>query len=203
MSLEFLITTLIIVVTPGTGALYTLACAISGGTRTAVIAAFGCTLGIVPHMVAAALGLAAVVATNPQIFEMIRLAGIAYLLWMAISLWRSDVSGNGSTGVSADKALGIIRKAVLINLLNPKLSLFFLAFLPQFIAPADPAPLLTMTALGLVFMAVTFAVFAVYGVTASSLRSGLINRPRRMQMVNRLLAGGFIVMAGKLALAQR
>ncbi len=202
MTLDFLLTTLIIVATPGTGALYTLAAALGGGRRSAIIAAFGCTLGIIPHMLAAALGLAALVATEPRLFEAIRYAGIAYLVWMAIELWRSGLAADPAAE-PRQQAWRIIRKAVLINLLNPKLSLFFLAFLPQFVTPADPAPLVTMALLSLVFMAVTFVVFALYGVAASAMRQGLLTRPRRMRVVNSLLSGGFLVMAGKLALAQR
>ncbi len=202
MTLDFLLTTLVIVATPGTGALYTLAAALGGGRRSAIIAAFGCTLGIIPHMLAAALGLAALVAAEPRLFEAIRYAGIAYLVWMAIGLWRSGLAADPAAE-PRQEAWRIIRKAVLINLLNPKLSLFFLAFLPQFVTPAEPAPLVTMALLSLVFMAVTFVVFALYGVAASAMRQGLVTRPRRMRAVNRLLSGGFLVMAGKLALAQR
>ncbi|NBB51276.1 LysE family transporter [Rhizobium sp. CRIBSB] len=202
MTLDFLMTTLIIVATPGTGALYTLAAALVGGRRNALVAAFGCTLGIIPHMLAAALGLAALVAAEPRLFEAIRYAGIAYLIWMAIGLWKSGLAQE-QTAEPSSEAWRIIRKAVLINLLNPKLSLFFLAFLPQFVDPADPAPLTTMAALSLVFMAVTFVVFAVYGLAAAAMRSSLVERPHRMRIVNRLLSAGFLLMAGKLALAQR
>ncbi len=202
MTLDFLLTTLIIVATPGTGALYTLAAALGGGRRGAMIAAFGCTLGIIPHMLAAALGLAALVAADPRLFELIRYAGIAYLIWMAIGLWRSGLIPE-QPAEPRHEAWRIIRKAMLINLLNPKLSLFFLAFLPQFVDPADPAPLTTMVGLSLVFMAVTFLVFAIYGLAAAAMRHGLVARPHRMRLVNRLLAGGFVLMAGKLALAQR
>ena len=197
MTLDFLLTTLIIVATPGTGALYTLAAALGGGRQSALIAAFGCTLGIVPHMLAAAL-----VAAEPRLFEAIRYAGIAYLVWMAIGLWKSGLAQEQASE-PRQKAWRIIRKAILINLLNPKLSLFFLAFLPQFIDPNDPAPLATMAGLSLVFMAMTFVVFAVYGLAAAIMRNGLIARPQRMRIINRLLAGGFVLMAGKLALAQR
>lgn len=202
MTLDFLLTTLIIVATPGTGALYTLAAALGGGRRAAAVAAFGCTLGIVPHILAAALGLAALVAAEPRLFDAIRYAGIAYLIWMAIGLWKSGLAQELASE-PRQKAWRIIRKAILINLLNPKLSLFFLAFLPQFIDPNDPAPLATMAGLSLVFMAMTFVVFALYGLTAATMRHGLIARPHRMRIINRLLAGGFLLMAGKLALAQR
>ncbi len=202
MTFDFLLTTLIIVATPGTGALYTLAAALGGGRREALVAAFGCTLGIIPHMLAAALGLAALVAAEPRLFELIRYAGIAYLVWMAIGLWRSGLAGDPGAE-PRQRAWRIIRKAVLINLLNPKLSLFFLAFLPQFVDPRDPAPLMTMATLSLVFMAVTFIVFAFYGLAAASMRHGLVAHPNRMRIVNRLLSAGFLLMAGKLVLAQR
>lgn len=202
MTLDFLLTTLIIVATPGTGALFTLAAALGGGRRNALIAAFGCTLGIVPHMLAAALGLAALVAAEPHLFGAIRYAGIAYLIWMAIGLWKSGLVQE-QTAEPSSQAWRIIRKAVLINLLNPKLSLFFLAFLPQFVDPADPRPLTTMAALSLVFMAVTFVVFAIYGIAAAVMRHGIVERPHRMRIVNRLLSCGFLLMAGRLALAQR
>lgn len=202
MTLDFLLTTLIIVATPGTGALYTLAAALGGGHRNALIAAFGCTLGIVPHMLAAALGLAALVAAEPRLFELIRYAGIAYLIWMAIGLWKRGLVQEHTVEPHRE-AWRIIRKAVLINLLNPKLSLFFLAFLPQFVNQADPAPLTTMAVLSLVFMAVTFMVFAIYGLAAAAMRHGLVERPHGMRIVNRLLSGGFLLMAGKLALAER
>lgn len=202
MTADFLLTTLIIVATPGTGALYTLAAALGGGRRDALVAAFGCTVGIIPHMLAAALGLAALVAAEPRLFEVIRYAGIAYLVWMAIGFWRSGLAGD-TKAESKQRASRIIRKAVLINLLNPKLSVFFLAFLPQFVDPADASPLATMAALSLVFMAVTFVVFSIYGLAAAGMRQGLVTRPDRMRVVNRLLSAGFLLMAGKLALAQR
>jgi threonine/homoserine/homoserine lactone efflux protein len=202
MTIDFLLTTLIIVATPGTGALYTLAAALGGGRRDALVAAIGCTLGIIPHMLAAALGLAALVAAEPRLFELIRYAGIAYLVWMAIGLWKSGTTG-GQRAELHQHPWHIIRKAVLINLLNPKLSLFFLAFLPQFVEAGDPAPLMTMASLSLVFMAVTFVVFAIYGLAAAAMRHGLVERPHRMLIVNRLLSAGFLAMAGKLALAQR
>ncbi|QGG91214.1 LysE family translocator [Agrobacterium sp. MA01] len=202
MTLDFLLTTLIIVATPGTGALFTLAAALGGGRRNALIAAFGCTLGIVPHMLAAALGLAALVAAESRLFEAIRYAGIAYLIWMAIGLWESGLVQE-QTAEPSGEAWRIIRKAVLINLLNPKLSLFFLAFLPQFVDTADPRPLTTMAALSLVFMAVTFVVFAIYGLAAAAMRHGIVERPHRMRIINRLLSCGFLAMAGRLALAER
>ena len=202
MTPDFFLTTLIIVATPGTGALYTLAVALGGGRRAALVAAFGCTLGIVPHMLAAAFGLAALVAADPRLFELIRYGGIAYLLWMAISLWRSGTAG-AQAATPPEDTHDIIRRAVLVNLLNPKLSLFFLAFLPQFVPPTSTSPLLTMAELSLVFRVITFVVVAIYGMAAATLRHRMIERPARMRIANCLFAGGFLLMAGKLAVTPR
>ncbi len=202
MSPEFLITSLIIVATPGTGALYTLAKALGDGHRAAVVAAFGCTLGILPHMAMAILGLAAVLQTEPRLFTAIKIAGVLYLVYMAIGLWRAPAPSTAAAA-PAESAAAVIRHAILINLLNPKLSIFFLAFLPQFVASETADPLLAMSGLSLVFMAMTFVVFAIYGLFAASLRQHVLTRPKIMQGINKVFAATFLLMAGRLALAQR
>lgn len=202
MSPEFLITSLIIVATPGTGALYTLAKALGDGHRAAVVAAFGCTLGIIPHMAMAILGLAAVLQTEPRLFTAIKIAGVLYLVYMAIGLWRAPAPSTAAAA-PAESAAAVIRHAILINLLNPKLSIFFLAFLPQFVASETADPLLAMSGLSLVFMAMTFVVFAIYGLFAASLRQHVLTRPTIMQGINKVFAATFLLMAGRLALAQR
>lgn len=202
MSPEFLITSLVVVATPGTGALYTLAKALGDGHRAAVVAAFGCTLGILPHMAMAILGLAAVLQTEPRLFTAIKIAGVLYLVYMAIGLWRAPAPSTAAAA-PAESAAAVIRHAILINLLNPKLSIFFLAFLPQFVASETADPLLAMSGLSLVFMAMTFVVFAIYGVFAASLRQHVLTRPTIMQGINKVFAATFLLMAGRLALAQR
>ncbi|MCD2176350.1 LysE family translocator [Rhizobium sp. C1] len=204
MTLEFMITALIIVATPGTGALYTIATGLCEGPRRSVIAAFGCTLGIVPHMAAALTGLAAVLHGSPMAFNLLKLCGVAYLSYMAYGLIVSRASapaatdaGNGLTGMA------IVIKAILINLLNPKLSLFFLAFLPQFIDAAAPDALGLMIEASLVFMALTFVVFALYGISAASIRSRVIARPAIATWINRTLGIALLAMATKLAMEQR
>jgi threonine/homoserine/homoserine lactone efflux protein len=137
MTSEFWITSLIIVATPGTGALYTLATALSAGWQKAVIAAFGCTLGIVPHMIAASLGLTAILSTYDVLFEALKIAGVAYLAYMAANLWRGGNMNLTQLENVEKSATEIIVQAILINLLNPKLFLFFLAFLPQFVKVND------------------------------------------------------------------
>jgi threonine/homoserine/homoserine lactone efflux protein len=203
MSIEFLITSLIIVASPGTGAIYTLATGLVRGGRASVIAAFGCTLGIVPHLAAAMLGLAAILHASALAFELFKFAGVAYLLYMAWQAWRE----NGALRVEAvgdtQPPFRIILHAVLINILNPKLSIFFLAFLPQFIAADESSPMTRMVEMSAVFMAMTFLVFAVYGLFAAALRDRVVTRPAVMAWMRRSFAAAFVLLGARLALTQR
>ena len=202
MSTEFLLTTLVVVATPGTGVLYTLAAGLARGARASVIAAFGCTLGVVPHMLAAITGLAALLHTSALAFQVLKYLGVAYLLFMAWSTLR-DRSALAVEETAPLPALKVIASGVLINLLNPKLTLFFFAFLPQFVSTAEAHASLRMLGLSAVFMLVTFAVFAVYGVFAAAVRSQVISRPRVVAWMRRCFGGAFLALAGRLALADR
>lgn len=205
MSLEFLVTTLIVVASPGTGVLYTLAAGLSRGSKASVVAAFGCTLGIVPHLAAAMLGLAALLHASALAFDLFKYAGVAYLLWMAWSAWRE----RGPLAIAAEteggrrSALQVTVHAVLINLLNPKLSIFFFAFLPQFVQADDPQALGHMLALSGVFMLMTFVVFAVYGLFAASVRRQVVSRPAIVLWLRRTFAAAFVALGARLALAER
>lgn len=203
MSPEFLITCLIIVASPGTGVLYTLAAGLARGRRASIVAAFGCTLGIVPHLAAAILGLAALLHTSALAFEIFKYLGVAYLLYMAWMTWRERGALRVETEVDARSALQVTVNAILINILNPKLSIFFLAFLPQFIAAGEPQPLARMLELSGVFMAMTFAVFALYGIMAAAMRNHVIQRPRVLAWLRRSFAAAFVALGAKLAFAER
>ena len=203
VSIEFLITSLIVVASPGTGVLFTLAAGISRGARASVIAAFGCTLGIIPHMAAAVLGLAAVLHTSALAFEILKYLGVAYLLYMAWATLREQGALTVQTEVGARSALQVIGGAILVNILNPKLSIFFLAFLPQFVAATEPQPLARMLALGSVFMLLTFVVFAGYGLAAAAVRHHIISRPRVLAWMRRTFAAAFVGLGAKLALTDR
>jgi threonine/homoserine/homoserine lactone efflux protein len=203
VSIDFLITSLIVVVSPGTGVLYTLAAGLSRGARASVIAAFGCTLGIVPHMAEAIMGLSALLHTSALAYQTLKYLGVAYLLYMAWSALR-DRSALKVVEESAPKpATEVIVTAVLINLLNPKLSIFFFAFLPQFVSASEPDPLSRMTELSAVFMSLTLVVFVLYGLGAASIRSHIISSPRVLTWMRRLFAGAFVALGAKLALADR
>jgi threonine/homoserine/homoserine lactone efflux protein len=203
MSIEFLVTTLIVVVSPGVGALYTISAGLSRGAKASVVAAFGCTLGIVPHMLAAITGLAAILHTSALAFEIIKYLGVAYLLWMAWSTLRET----GALQVEADRqeksAIKVIVESVLINILNPKLSIFFFAFLPQFVPADAPNALGQMLGLSGVFMLATFVVFALYGLFAAAMRAHVISRPAIMMWMRRTFAAAFVLLGVRLALTER
>ncbi|NPU64063.1 LysE family translocator [Bradyrhizobium sp. 83012] len=206
MSTAFLLTSLIVVASPGTGVLYTLAVALTRGSRMSVAAAFGCTLGIIPAMLAAIVGLAAILHTSALAFAALKWCGVAYLLYMA---WQT-LGERGALAVDKDDAKGEARSAgrvvltgFLINILNPKLSIFFLAFLPQFIAANEAHPLAAMLELSATFMAMTFAVFVIYGLFAAAVRDRVVSRPRVMAWLRRAFAGGFALLGARLALSER
>jgi threonine/homoserine/homoserine lactone efflux protein len=203
MSLSFLLTSLIVIVSPGTGVLYTLAAALTRGSRASVAAAFGCTLGIVPHIAAAMLGLAAVLHTSALAFSALKWLGVVYLLVMAWQALRQRGALKVDGQVDARSAAKVIVTGFLINILNPKLSIFFLAFLPQFIAVDEGRPVMRMLELSAAFMAMTFAVFVVYGLFAASVRDRIVTRPRAMSWLRRAFAGGFAALGLRLALAER
>ena len=203
MTIEFLITTLIVVVSPGTGVLYTLATGLSRGARASIVAAVGCTLGIVPHMAAAILGLAALLHTSALAFQTLKWLGVAYLLFMAWQALKEHDALKVEQDVGARSDLGVIVHAILINVLNPKLSIFFFAFLPQFVPTDDAAPLRLMLLLSGVFMLVTFVIFVGYGLFASAIRSHVISRPRVLAWMRRTFAAAFVALGAKLALAER
>ncbi|MGH2808263.1 MAG: LysE family translocator [Actinomycetota bacterium] len=203
MSIEFLVTTLVVVVTPGTGVIYTLAAGLSRGRRASVVAAFACTLGIVPHMVAALTGLAALLHTSAVAFQTLKYAGVVYLLYMA---W-TTVREKGALVVDEDSAprsaSSVIASGILINLLNPKLTIFFFAFLPQFVSPDASNGLLQMAGLSGVFMVVTFVIFAAYGIFAATVRTQLVSRPRVMTWMRRTFGASFVALGVKLAVTER
>jgi threonine/homoserine/homoserine lactone efflux protein len=203
MTLSFLLTSLIVVASPGTGVLYTLAAALTRGSRASIAAAFGCTLGIVPHMMAAMLGLAAVLHTSALAFAGLKWCGVLYLLYMSWQALR-ETGALAVDGEIKERSSGrVIATGFLINILNPKLSIFFLAFLPQFIAADEAHVLARMLELSGAFMAMTFAVFVVYGLCAASVHERVISQPAVMTWLRRSFAAGFAALGARLAFAER
>ena len=203
MSIEFLVTTFIVVISPGTGVIYTLAAGLSRGARASVLAAFACTLGIIPHMAAAITGLAALLYTSALAFEVIKYLGVGYLLYMAWSTLREHGALSVEGDVTPKSARQVIVEGILINILNPKLSIFFFAFLPQFVPAGAANAVPRMLELSAVFMLVTFVVFAIYGIFAAAVRTHIVTRPRVLTWMRRTFAGAFVALGARLALTER
>jgi threonine/homoserine/homoserine lactone efflux protein len=193
----------VVVATPGTGVIYTLAAGLARGARASIVAAAGCTLGIVPHMAAAITGLAALLHTSAVAFGILKYLGVAYLVYLAWSTLREK----GTLAVEQQDAPGSARKtittAILINILNPKLTIFFFAFLPQFVSSGDPHGVLRMLGLSTVFMLITFVIFGIYGVFAAAVREQVIGRPRVLAWMRRVFAGSFLALGAKLAVTRQ
>ncbi len=201
MSAAFLFTAFIVCVIPGIGVIYTLSMTLGGGLRAGLLAAFGCTLVTAMHLGFAMLGLAAVLHASALLFQAIKWAGVLYLLWMA---WGA-LQGDGALDVQAARppsAARLIGRGILLNLLNPKLPLFFLAFLPQFVPAGAPDATARLIELGLCFTAMTFAVFALYALLAGTLRARVLSSRRAMAWLRRAFAASFALLGARLALEQ-
>lgn len=203
LSLNFLVTCLIVVLIPGTGVIFTVSTGLTAGKRASVFAALGCTAGIIPHLLASILGLSALLHTSALAFDMLKYAGVAYLLYVAYATWRDRSAFAVSDTPTVATARSLLLRGLLMNILNPKLTIFFLAFLPQFVTPGSTAPGVQMMVLSGVFMAMTFAVFVAYGLLANVFRRAVIESPRVQNWLRRSFAAAFAGLGLNLAFAQR
>jgi threonine/homoserine/homoserine lactone efflux protein len=206
MSVEFLLTSLVVAAIPGTGVVYTIACSIGGGWRRGLFATVGCTLGIVPHLMAAMLGLSGVMQAGSVVYEAVRWAGVVYLVYMGVSMIRRrdgldlDASAEDDAGGSMPR---VVRRAILLNLLNPKLTVFFFAFLPQFLATPPALLDARLVALGAVFMLATFTVFMLYAYAAALARDVVLRAPAVRRWLQRSLGALLVGFAARLAVSDR
>lgn len=203
LSLEFLITSFIVVLIPGTGVIYTVSTGLAQGRKASVFAALGCTAGILPHLMATVLGLAAIMHTSAIAFQSLKYAGVAYLLYVAYATWRDKSAFALDETPSKSTAAGLVVKAFLLNILNPKLTIFFLAFLPQFVLPGTAEPLFQLLLLSAVFMVMTFVVFVAYGFLAHAFRKAVIESPRVQTWLRRGFAATFVGLGTSLALTEK
>ena len=203
VSLQFLITSLIVVLIPGTGVIYTVSTGLTQGKKASLYVALGCTLGIVPHLLATILGLAALMHTSAVAFQILKWAGVVYLFYVAWGTWRDKSAFQLDDNPSKTHALGLISKAILMNVLNPKLTIFFLAFLPQFIPANSTHVLAPMLLLSAIFMLMTLAVFVVYGVLAHTFRHFVVESARVQTFLRYGFTAAFIGLASKLALTNK
>lgn len=203
ISIEFLLTSLVVVLIPGTGVIFTVSTGLVQGRAASVYASLGCTAGIVPHLVATILGLSAVMHTSAAAFQALKYAGVAYLFYVAYATWRDTSAFSVDGSVSRATASGIVVKAFLLNILNPKLTIFFLAFLPQFIEPGAAQPLLQLLTLSAVFMALTFAIFVMYGFVAHHFRQHVIESEAVQRRLRHGFAAAFACLGARLALSEQ
>ena len=203
ITLEFLITSLIVVLIPGTGVIYTVSTGIVQGRKASIYAALGCTAGIVPHLLATVLGLAAVMHASALAFQILKYAGVVYLFYVAWATWRDKSAFAVDGTLSTTSAAGLVLKAFLLNILNPKLTIFFLAFLPQFVEPGTDQPLLQLLILSAVFMAMTLAVFVVYGFVAHAFRRLVVDSARVQSGLRYGFAAAFAGLGAKLAMTEK
>lgn len=203
LSLEFLITSFIVVLIPGTGVVFTVSTGLVQGRKASVFAALGCTAGIVPHLLATVLGLAAIMHTSALAFQTLKYAGVAYLFYIAIATWRDKSAFAIDGSAPTTTAIGLVAKAFLLNILNPKLTIFFLAFLPQFVRPETMEPLMQLLILSATFMAMTFVVFVGYGFLAHVFRTAVIESPRVQAWLRRGFSATFAGLGANLALTEK
>ncbi len=202
-STEFLITSLVVVLIPGTGVIYTISNGLFLGWRASIAAAFGCTAGIIPHLSASILGLSAILHMSALVFQVIKFAGAAYLLYLSWGMWRETGSLRFDSSLTKIGLWQIVRRGFLINILNPKLSIFFLAFLPLFVNQNASSPTLNMVLLSLMFMAMTLVVFILYGISANGVRRYVVNSPRVIIWLQRTFAATFATLGIKLAMTDQ
>ena len=202
MNTDFFITAMVVVIVPGTGVIYTVSSGLFHGRRASIFAAIGCTLGIVPHLVASILGLSALLHTSAEIFQFLKLLGVLYLLYLAWGMWRNTGSLRFDSFNGTRGGWAIAIRGTLINVLNPKLTIFFFAFLPQFLTD-DSSASAQMLVLGAVFMVITLVVFVFYGLLASKLRDRVVDSPRTIKILQRGFAGVFALFAIRLAFQDR
>lgn len=201
--MQFLLTSLVVVLLPGTGTLYTISTGITRDWRAGIAAAVGCTFGIVPHLLASALGLSAIMDMGAQVFGLVKLAGAGYLLYLAWQTWKDTGTVSMERGQEARGLVSVAGRAVALNLLNPKLTVFFLAFLPHFITKEGGPMFMQLAGLSAVFMAMTLIVFCLYAVAASATRSLVGVSAGALRWMQRSFAVVFAVLAVELTLADR
>jgi len=202
-STEFLITSLVVILIPGTGVIYTVSAGLFLGWRSSIAAAFGCTAGIIPHLSASILGLSAILHMSAIAFQVVKFAGVIYLLYLAWSMWRETGALKFNSPSRKNGLWQIASRGFLINILNPKLSIFFLAFLPLFVSPNTSSPMFEMFILSVAFMAMTLIIFILYGVSANGVRRYVVNSPKMIVWLQRSFAATFAALGAKLAMTEQ
>lgn len=202
LSPEFLITAFVIVLAPGTGVIYTTATGLGRGRLASLSAAIGCTGATVLHLAGALVGLAALLHTSALLFQIVKYAGVAYLLWLAFQTLRDRGPLRFEPAAEARSLLKTAWGGFVLNILNPKISIFFVAFLPQFMSGNAANSLVEVATLGGAFVVMTFVVFIAYGQLASVVRDRVLQNARAIAWFRRITAAAFAAMGLRLALPE-
>lgn len=195
---SFSLAALVVLVVPGPSVAYVVACSLRHGRAAGFASVLGLELGALIHVAAAAAGLGAVLASSPDLFRLIRYAGAAYLLVIGVRELRPLKDDGPKHRASPRNHLRMIRDGILVDLLNPKTVLFFLAFLPQFVRPAEGAGQILV--LGACFVLLAAACDATYAVAAGSLAPRLHGSPRARRRIKQTTGGVYLTLAGLAAL---
>ena len=199
----FILSGILLNLTPGQDTMYILGRSLSGGLRSGVASALGITAGTLIHTLAAAAGLSVLLATSPVAFTAVKVCGAAYLAFLGTKLLltrSSSGSGPDPDGESADRgAWRAFGQGILTNMLNPKVALFFLAFLPQFISPSSASKTLAFLALGATFITTGTIWCLVLAIGAARLRSFFVCNPNGRTLIDRATGGLFILLGARLA----
>jgi len=201
----FIATAVVLVITPGQDTFFILGRSLSGGRRAGIAAALGISAGSVIHTFAAALGLSALLATSPYAFMAVKFAGAAYLLYIGARALLSRASGlpGEHAGNGGDGRWAAFRSGIVSNLLNPKVALFFLALMPQFIDAASAEKVAAFLVLGLSFVTLGVAWCVVLAIGAAKLRGVFLRRPSMANVLNKIAGAMFIALGLKLATARQ
>ncbi|HEY7483940.1 MAG TPA: LysE family translocator [Streptosporangiaceae bacterium] len=194
----YLVTVLILEIMPGPDMLLTLASGIRGGPGAGFCAAVGCALGEAMHITAAAAGLAALFRTSPLLYDGTRLAGVGYLAWLGIHALRSRGSEVAAPG-GASSPRRALSRGMVGNLLNPKMAVFTITFLPQFVEPARGHVIAQFVVLGALFLALEIVIDGTVGLLAGRIGSLLTTRERGRRRLNTLTGSLYLALATMLA----
>ena len=188
---------------PGPAMLFVISNGLTKGPKASIAAAFGTTTGVSFHLICAALGLAVILKTSAIAFAVVKFAGAAYLIYLAIkTLLKKEQIVNDNNAIEKS-GNSIFWRGIFINILNPKLPIFFLAFLPQFIDPNLLSATSQTLLLGSIFMAMTIIIFIGYGLCASTLRQKVLNSPKILKAIKWCFASVFMALGLRLALSEK
>jgi len=194
----------ILCLVPGPDNIYVLTQGMTKSKKAAVVTTLGLTTGLVIHTTAAALGISAIFKTSEIAFDIVKYAGACYLLYIAYQAYKyRDEPLDLSVQNSSIELRKLYIKGFIMNILNPKVSIFFLAFLPQFVSPSSGSVTLQMISLGLIFMVMTIVVFSSIGIAGNLLSSKLLEQPSIVKYMNILTSFVLGGLGLKLALSSQ